>query len=206
MKRKPQWGSIYKRKKRLRDGTIVDLGPWWIKYSAGSQIFRESSKSERYGDADQLLKHRIGEIGTGVFQGLRIEKVTVEGLLDEVLLDYKINAKAVRFAKSAIENYLRPYFLSWRARAVTTEAVKKYVDFRKGTSQGTRSYRGRLASSKQVPIRSASNATINRELALLKHAFNMGWKSTRAKYGAYPTSPCWKKIMCATASSSMTNL
>jgi len=189
MKRKPQWGSIYKRKKTLPDGTVVDLGPWWIKYSADGRIFRESSKSERYGDAEQLLKQRVGEIGTGTFQGLRMEKVTVEELLDEVLLDYRINGKAVRFPKSAIENHLRPYYRGRRASAVTTEAVKRYVAFRKGSDQGARSYRGRMASSKQVPILPASNATINRELALLKHAFNLGWKSTPRKVRSVPYIP-----------------
>lgn len=74
MTRKPQFGSIFRRKKKLPDGTTMELGHWWIKYSAGGQIFRESSKSERYADAERLLKKRIGEVVTGAFHGLQIEK------------------------------------------------------------------------------------------------------------------------------------
>lgn len=189
MRRKPQFGCIYKRKKKQPDGTIVELGHWWIKYSAGGQIFRESSKSENYPDAERLLKTRIGEMVTGTFHGLQIEKTTVDQLLDDVLLDYRTNGKAVRFARAAIEHHLRPYFRGHRATAVSTEAVKKYIAFRRSEDQGTRPYRGRLDELKQIPIQPASNATINRELALLKHSFYLGWKSTPRKVVSVPYIP-----------------
>jgi integrase len=189
MKRKPQFGSIFKRKKKQPDGTTAELGHWWIKFSAAGQIFRESSKSEQYADAERLLKARIGEVVSGAFHGPHLEKVTVEELVDGVLLDYRINGKAFRFAHAAIEHHLRPYFRGCRAVAVTTEAVKKYVAFRRSAEQGTRLYRGQLDAAKQVPIKPAANATINRELALLKYAFHLGWKSTPRKVGSVPYIP-----------------
>ena len=82
MNRKPQFGTIFERKKKLPDGSKVELGHWWIKYSASGRIFRQSSKSERYSDAEKLLKERIGEVGPGLFQGLKVEKATVDELLD----------------------------------------------------------------------------------------------------------------------------
>jgi integrase len=189
MKRKPQFGSIFKRKKKQPDGTAMELGHWWIKYSAGGQIFRESSNSEKYADAERLLKTRIGEVVTGAFHGLQIEKTTVEQLLDDVLVDYRTNGKAIRFARAAIEHHLRPYFRGRRAVAVSTEAVKRYVVFRRGSDQGTRPYRGQLNEVKQIPIKPACNATINRELALLKHGFYLGWKSTPRKVVSVPHIP-----------------
>jgi integrase len=167
----------------------VELDHWWIKYSAGGQIFRESSKSDRYGDAERLLKTRIGEVATGAFHGLQIEKTTIDQLLDDVLLDYGTNGKAVRFPRAAIGHHLRPYFRGRRATAITTEAIKKYVAFRRSSDQGTRPYRGRLEEVKQIPIKPACNATINRELALLKHAFYLGWKSTPRKVASVPYIP-----------------
>jgi integrase len=189
MNRKPQFGSIFRRKKKQLDGTKVELGHWWIKYSAGGQIFRESSKSERYADAERLLKKRIGEVVTGAFHGPQMEKTTVEQLLDDVLLDYRTNGKAVRFARAAIEHHLRPYFRGRRAVAVSTDAVKKYVAFRRSADQGTWEYRGRLKKSKPKAIQPACNATINRELALLKHALYLGWKSTPRKVANVPHIP-----------------
>jgi len=73
--------------------------------------------------------------------------------------------------------------------AVTTEAVKKYVAFRRSADQGTRPYYGRLEEVKQIPIQPACNGTINRELALLKHAFYLGWKSTPRKVVTVPYIP-----------------
>lgn len=189
MTRKPQFGCIFKRKKKQPDGTTVELGHWWIKYCAGGQIFRESSKSEKYGDAERLLKTRIGEMVTGAFHGLQIEKTTVDQLLDDVLLDYRTNGKAVRFARAAIEHHVRPYFRGRRATAVTTAAIKKYVEFRRSSDQGTRPYRGRLNEVKQIPIKPACNATINRELALLEHGFYLGWNSTPRRVGSVPHIP-----------------
>jgi integrase len=189
MTRKPQIGSIFKRKKKQPDGTILELGPWWIKYSAGGQVFRERSKSEKYGDAERLLKTRIGEMMTGAFHGLQIEKTTVEQLLEDVLLDYSTNGKEVRFPRAAIGHHLRPYFRGRRATAITTEAIKKYIAFRRSSDQGTRPYRGRLKEKKEIPIKPACNATINRELALLKHAFYLGWKSTPRKVASVPYIP-----------------
>ena len=65
----PQFGSIFRRKKKQPDGTKVELGHRWIKNSAEGEIFRESSKSERYAHAERLLKKRIGEVVTGAFHG-----------------------------------------------------------------------------------------------------------------------------------------
>jgi integrase len=113
----------------------------------------------------------------------------VAQLLDDVLLDYQTNGKAVRFARAAIEHHLRLYFRGRRAVSVSTEAVKKHVAFRRSNDQGTRPYRGRLNEVKQIPIQPACNATINRELALLKHAFYLGWKSTPRKVANVPYIP-----------------
>ena len=82
-----------------------------------------------------------------------------------------------------------PYFRWRRAVAVSTEAIKKYVVFRRGSDQGTRPYRGQLKDVKQIPIKPACNATINRELALLKHGFYLGWKSTPRKVVSVPHIP-----------------
>jgi integrase len=189
MNRKPQFGCIFRRKKKLSDGSKVELGHWWIKYSVGGQIFRESSKSEKYGEAERLLKTRIGEMVTGTFHGVQVEKTTVEQLLDDVLLDYQTNGKAERFALAAIEHHLRPYFRGRRVMAVSTEAVKKYIAFRRSADQGTWEYRGRLKKPKPKAIQPASNATINRELALLKHAFYLGWRGTPRKVASVPYIP-----------------
>lgn len=83
----------------------------------------------------------------------------------------------------------KPLFPDLEVTAITTEAIKKYVAFRRSTDQGARPYRGRLDEVQQIPIKPACNATINRELALMKHSFHLGWKSTPRKVATVPYIP-----------------
>ncbi len=66
-------------------------------------------------------------------------------------------------------------------------------------------YRCRLKETNPKPIRPAENATINRELALLKHAFHLGWQSTPRKVAVLPYIPCWRSGTFDAASSNRTS-
>jgi hypothetical protein len=88
------------------------------------------------------------------------------------------------------------------------DAEKQIADLERqlalrSNEQGPRQYRGRLGKPKQIAIKPASNATINRGLALLKHAFYMGWKAHRARSRVCRTSPCSRSGTSARASLSM---
>jgi len=86
---RPHFGSIYQRKKRLPDGTGQTSPIWWIKYSKNGQTFRESSGSEKYGDAERVLKRRLGEIVSGKFAGLGPERIRMAALFDDVVEVYR---------------------------------------------------------------------------------------------------------------------
>jgi len=64
-------GSVFQRRKKLPDGTVKTLSPWWIKYTRAGQVFRESSGSDNRSEAGLLLKKRLGQIADGRFGGLR---------------------------------------------------------------------------------------------------------------------------------------
>jgi len=86
-------GSIYRRTKKHPDGTVTTLPVWWIKYYRNGQAFRESSHSEDHSEAERLLKRRQGEIVTGKFTGLGVERIRVSELLDDVVQDYQLNRR-----------------------------------------------------------------------------------------------------------------
>jgi integrase len=190
--RRPELGSIYRRKKRLPDGSQVVLSHWWIKYSKGGRIIRETSKSEKWGDAQKLLTKRLAEIETGTFLGRRIEKVLIDELLDDVLLDYRTNGKAVRFAQNCV-NHLRRFFGGRRAASIGTSDAQRYAEYRRSSSQGMRPYRGRKKTVSEIPIKPVSNSTINRELALLKRAFYLGFRNSPRKVASVPHIPLMKE-------------
>lgn len=186
-------GCIYRRRKKLADGTLEETGPYWIKYSQNGRAMQESTKSFHRKDAERLLKKREGFIASGQRVNLRLEKLVFSELLDDLLLDYRAKGQAERFAKNIVENHLRPYFGRILAIDIGTSDIRKYTEFRRTVNQGTTTYKGRLDSAKQIAIRPASNATINRELALLKRAFNLGRQNTPRKVETCPHVPMLKE-------------
>ena len=111
MRNRPRLGSIYRRRKRMRDGSFVELPNWWIKYSNGSgRIFRESSRSSRIQVAEKLLKQRIQQIEDRLFAGPKYDRILIGELLDELILDYRVNGKSLKdFADPIVRCHLRPY-------------------------------------------------------------------------------------------------
>src|SRR2546426_7368364 len=114
--RRPKFGSIYQRKKKLPDGTVKILSIWWIKYRKSGQVFRESSGSEKPADAERLLKKRLGDIVTGKFVGLGPERIRMAELFDDVAEDYREGERhTLEDLNSRLKNHLIPFFGEIRA-------------------------------------------------------------------------------------------
>jgi integrase len=142
--RKPKLGSIYLR------GRL-----WWVKYHRHGQVFRESSGSEEYSDAERFLKRRLGELATGRFAGLGPERTRMDELFDDLLEDYRLNGrKSLVQTESRIRVHLRPAFGALRVADLSTHAIKRYIA-------------GRLHDG-------AAHATVNRELEHIEHALTLG--------------------------------
>ena len=151
-------GSIYRRTKKQRDGTVRTLPIWWIKYRGSGQVFRESSGSEKYADAERLLKRRLGEIATGRFAGLGPERIRFSDLTGAVMTDYSENGRSsMAHVERRLRLHLLPALGGVRAADFGTSNVRRYIEQRR--SEG------------------AANATINRELAIVKRAFRLAAQS-----------------------------
>ena len=85
MRRQVGSGSVYRPKKKLPDGRVVELSRYWIKYHKEGRPMREAAKTSNRKEAERLLKVRLGEIAAGTFRGLRIERIKIDELLDAVL-------------------------------------------------------------------------------------------------------------------------
>jgi integrase len=158
MTRKPKLGTIFQRKARAPDGTVVVLSTWWIQYSRGGRQFRESAKTEDYDEAERMLKRRQGEIATGAFSGLAPERIRISQLLQEMLDDMKANGRrSYNSAEGGVRLHLVPFMGKVRVADFGSNLVKAYKAKRQ--------------------VEKAANATINRELGLLKRAFNLGYRA-----------------------------
>jgi integrase len=154
-------GMIYKR------GAV-----WWIKYYRDGKPLYETSGSAKHDDAKDLLKRREGDVARGVPVTPKVQRITIDELLADVVTDYKVNGKrSIADLERRIDLHLTPYFGRRRAASITTAEVRRYMEQRQAAE--------------------ASNAQINRELSALKRAFNLAMQA--GKVLARPYIPMLKE-------------
>lgn len=163
MKRQRGTGSIY-----LQPGSSVWSYQVWI----NGQRQRGSTECRNKREADAFVRRKLAEYSVGI-SSPHAEKVTVKKLVEDVLLRNKNDGnKTVADDQSRWKNHLEPFFGHLRASQVSSDLIDSYIGQRK--AQKTRS---------GTP---PENATINRELALLKSAFNHGTEQTPPKVRFVP--------------------
>jgi integrase len=149
-------GSIYQR------GNV-----WWIQYCRNGKPYAESSKSRDRGEAERLLHQRLGEIATDRFQGPASRWVTISQLCDLVIEDYKFRKlRSLKDVEWRTEKHLRVLIGGLRASEFGAAQVKSYASSRR--SQG------------------ASDATVNRELAIVRRGFSLAMQADQPLVARVP--------------------
>jgi integrase len=138
---------------RRKEGHVYLRGKvWWIKYSQNGRVAYESSKSRNKKDADDLLKIRLSEIVYG-HPVVASRHILFSELIDDLMLDYiNNNRKNTVNLAWKIKKHVLPYFGNKVAVDITSADIAKYIGKRLDT---------------------ASNATINRELAAIRRTFSI---------------------------------
>lgn len=126
---------------------------WWIKYYQNGRYFCESSRSKERDVANKALQRRLGEVASGTFVEPSVERTTILELVDLVVEDYKFrqlsSLPTVVWQRGVIEGTIGKL----PAARVCPMTIKRYVIQRRQQK--------------------ASDATINRELALVRRGFNL---------------------------------
>ena len=163
MKRQRGTGSIF-----LQPGSSI----WWYQIWINGKRQRGSTGCRTKREADAFVRRKLAEYSVGL-SSPESQKVTVKELVEDVLLRNKNNGnKTVADDESRWKNHLEPFFGHLRATQVSSDLIDRYINKRK--SDQTR--------SKTAP----ENGTINRELALVKSAFNHGTEQTPPKVRFVP--------------------
>jgi integrase len=146
-------GSIYRPKYKNKSGDWVESSVWWLSYYANGRQVRESSKTDKQSKALGLLRAKEGDAAKGL-PVVKVNRKTVGELLADVVADYKNHERdTLKETQRRIRLHLRPFFGTFNAAAVTDDQVRTYVTERKAAR--------------------AANATINRELALLRRGYSL---------------------------------
>jgi integrase len=129
---------------------------WWVKYYVGGAARYKSSKSERKADAVEMLKHLL----VSKHAPARMDRVTVGELLQDALEFYRTERPRSYddFARP-VAKALSAYFGKHRAAQVTTTQLRAYRAQRKASGK--------------------ADATVNREMAFLRRAFNLALKESK---------------------------
>lgn len=120
---------------------------WWCSYTLpnGKRV-RVSTKETNKTKAQKAYARLLAE-------NKEPTRKTITTLLDNLLTDYSTNGKSIDWCSMVVETHLRPVFGKMKIQAITLQDV---LDYR----------RARLEKGR-------SNATVNREVALLRRAFNL---------------------------------
>lgn len=132
-----------------------DRSPYWqIRYWNGWTEVRESARTADRKDALDKLQQRLSEVAQRKGEGVGPERVKINALLTLLVEDYRRQDKADLYqVQLRIEKHLRQEFGDIRACKLTSRHIRDYIERRK---------------------KDAANATINRELAIVRRAYNLG--------------------------------
>lgn len=135
-------------------GTIYRRGNiWWIQYFVRGRLIQETTGFTEKADAENLLKQRVGEVAAGRHVGP--ERATIADLCKLVIEDNRL--RGLRDAKHVL----------WRYEANVAPMLGRLMASRFGQTQIRQFIANRRAAG-------ASNATINRELAIVRRGFRLG--------------------------------
>lgn len=157
------------QKKRRQRGTgsvylPADSTIWAYQIYVNGKRERGSTGQRNKRAAEAFVSRKLAEYAVGL-SSPDVDKISVTKLVEAVLLRNRNNGnESVDDDESRWKNHLKPFFGHLRAVQVSSELIDRYIGKRK--SQKTRS---------GTPPK---NATINRELALLKSAYNHGTEQT----------------------------
>jgi len=139
-------------------GQLIPRGKntWLIRVFTGRHP--QTGKREYYNEtfhggkkqADDALLDALRDRKDGK---LTRKKTTIGELLDALHRDYKNNGKSHEWVDGVVTKHLRPYFGSMQASKLKFGIVQRYIERRQ--------------------VAGATNATINREISLLRRAFNL---------------------------------
>jgi integrase len=166
--------EILKAKRQRGTGSVYPRGAtWWAQYYGSNGKIRVSTGETDPKKAERFLRRKIGEVEAGIAPAVGSSRVKYEDFRAALLLHYQAKKrKWLRHRKDGGEAYVADlchvddYFRGWRVKAITTDAIEKFV--LKRQEEG------------------AANGTVNRALSLLRRMFMLQVKRDKIRRNEVP--------------------
>jgi hypothetical protein len=71
-------------------------GVWWIRYYRNGRRYEESARTDKFTEAETLLKQREGDIAKGMPISAKIGQLRFEDAAQDLLTDYEVNGRRSR--------------------------------------------------------------------------------------------------------------
>jgi integrase len=145
------------RKRRTRGcGSLFQVGRiWYIQYYDHGRKISESSHFTERKQAEDLLKQRMGDVASG--RDVTPGTATVADLCELVLADYRLHRRRdVKTLEWRYKAHIEPAVGTVVAARLTAAQIRTYIEQRRNAE--------------------ASDATINRELAIMRRGFKLAMR------------------------------
>ena len=161
-------GRIFKRKMKLRDGSVTEDPHWQIAWYHRGREYRKSSGSTSEVTAKKKLKEKLDAIAKGRFVPSE-EKLTYQQIRQDLITDYKVQGNRSLSTMLYCLKHVDGFFGFHRAIDISSDRVREY--------QAERLEEG------------ASRATINREVAYLGRMLSLAADADPPKISRKPKFP-----------------
>ena len=159
-------GSLYKRTFKTSDGKLHERPTWWLKYHQNGRAIRESTGTTKETVARRMLRLREGDVERGIPVSPRLGRLTFEEASADIQNEYRVNGRrTIGGLERRLRLHLTPFFGARRMATITTADVRTFI-------------RGRQEHG-------ASNAEINRELAVLKRMYSLAVQGQKLHHRPY---------------------
>ena len=150
------------------DGKLHQRGNvWWADYTVRGHRYQRSTGKDNRRDANDWLRKELDEARQG--RSISVDKITVQDLVQELFRQYDVDGRKTKDDdERRWKLHLGPFFRTQKASDVTRPMVRGYIQQRKAEED----WHGNLPQ----------NATINRELAVLREAYSLAVKDERLSH------------------------
>jgi integrase len=183
-------GTVFRRKRKLKNGTVLERPTWWMQYYQHGRQVRESARTASLAVAKRILRQREGDVDKGITVDPKAGRFTFEEGAEALLNDYRNKrCKTLQNTAYRIWTHLAParcdcpvgrcvHFRWRRLASITTTQIEAWKAARQRHTIRTRKARTRRQRDgvwleEPEQRKAVSAGEINRELATLKRIFSI---------------------------------